>query len=196
MTSLPNLLTLGRIALIPLIIILLYIPASWAAWTALFFYVIACATDYVDGYLARRMNEVSDIGKFLDPIADKIMVGSLLIALAAMDRLAGIWVIAAIVILVREFLVSGLREYLGPKNVKLPVSNMAKWKTTLQMIALGFLIMGPFGNSVLPHTLLIWQIGLTIAAILTVVTGWGYLKAGFFHMRKPETPVEREIVDV
>lgn len=189
MTSLPNIMTLGRIALIPLIILLMYIPTAFTAWTALILYTIACVTDYLDGYLARRMDTVSDIGKFLDPIADKIMVGSLLIALAAIDRLDGVWVIPAIVIMVREFLVSGLREYLGPKNVKLPVSGLAKWKTTIQMIAIGFLVIGPFGNSVLPFTLLIGQIGLTVAALITVVTGWNYLKAGLLHM---SAPVENE----
>ncbi len=182
MTSLPNIITLVRIFLIPLIIFLMYVPTETTAWLALTLYTVACASDYLDGYLARKMNEVSDIGKFLDPIADKIMIGSLLIALAAIDRLDGIWVVPAIVILVREFLVSGLREYLGPKNVTLPVSQMAKWKTTLQMIALGFLVMGDYGNDVLPFTLLIGQIGLTIAAVLTVTTGWNYMKAGLLHM--------------
>lgn len=182
MTSLPNMITMGRILLIPLIIMLMYIPTETTAWCALFFYTLACASDYLDGFLARKMNEVSDIGKFLDPIADKIMIGSLLVALAAIDRLDGIWVLPAIVILVREFLVSGLREYLGPKNITLPVSNMAKWKTTLQMIALGFLVMGNYGNDVLPFTLLIGQIGLSVAAVLTVTTGWNYMKAGLLHM--------------
>lgn len=182
MASLPNIITLGRIGLIPLIILLMYIPTIGTAWAALTLYIVACVSDFLDGFLARRMNEVSDVGKFLDPIADKIMIGSLLVALAAIDRLDGVWVIPAIVILIREFLVSGLREYLGPKNVTIPVTDLAKWKTTLQMIALGFLVIGPWGDSVLPFTLFIGQLGLTAAAVLTVVTGWNYMKAGMLHM--------------
>ncbi|MGE4314502.1 MAG: CDP-diacylglycerol--glycerol-3-phosphate 3-phosphatidyltransferase [Pseudobdellovibrionaceae bacterium] len=192
MTSLPNLITIGRIALIPLIILLMYIREPWAAWTALAFYTLAAVTDFLDGYLARRMDDVSDIGKFLDPIADKIMVGSLLVALAAIDRLAGIWVIPAIIILVREFLVAGLREYLGPKNITLPVSNLAKWKTGLQMVALGFLVVGPYGEWLVRGTLIIGQIGLTIAAILTVMTGWTYMKTGVVHMLEASRAKQRE----
>jgi len=107
---------------------------------------------------------------------------SLLVVLAAFDRLEGIWLIPAIVILVREILISGLREFLGPKNIQLPVSKLAKWKTTVQMIALGFLVVGDYGNIILPHTLLIGQILLTAAAILTVMTGWRYLIEGLKHV--------------
>ncbi len=183
MTSLPNLMTMARILVIPLIIFLLYIPLAWAAWAALFLYILAAITDFFDGYIARKMNEVSDFGKFLDPIADKILVGSLLVVLAALDRLDGIWVIPAVVIMVREFLISGLREYLGPKNVTVPVMKLAKWKTALQMTALGFLIVGHYGDSVLPYTLLIGQVGLSIAAVMTVITGWHYMRIGFNHMK-------------
>ncbi len=183
-TSLPNLMTMARIVVIPLIILLLYIPSAVAAWGALALYILAAVTDFFDGYFARKMNEVSDFGKFLDPIADKILVGSLLVVLAAIDRLDGIWIVPAVVIMVREFLVSGLREYLGPKNVSVPVTQLAKWKTTLQMVALGFLIIGDYGDVLIPSTLLIGQIGLTIAAIMTAVTGWHYMKVGLVHMRE------------
>lgn len=173
MKNLPNLLTLGRIFLLPVIIGLLFVDQIIIA---LGLYIIASFTDFFDGYLARKLNLVSDFGTFLDPIADKIFIAALLIAFVAFDRLEGLWIIPPIIILIREFMVSGLREYLGPKNVKLPVSTLSKWKTTLQMIALGFLF---FNDGVL---LQIGQWGLAIAALITVITGWSYLKAGLNHM--------------
>lgn len=182
MQNLPNILTLGRVIFLPLIIGLFYIPDAWAAWAALGLYTLACITDFLDGYIARKMNIVSPFGTFLDPIADKIFIASLLIVLVGFDRLDGYWMIAAVVILARELLVSGLREFLGPKDIQLPVSNLAKWKTTVQMIALGFLVVGDFGDVLVPYTLEIGQVGVTIAAILTVITGWAYLKAGLKHI--------------
>ncbi len=181
MKNIPNYLTYLRIFLIPIVIGLLYIPMAWAAWAALAFYTIACVTDFLDGHLARKWSVESAVGKFLDPICDKVFIASLLLALVGFDRIDGFWMIPAIIILMREFLVSGMREFLGPLNVQLPVSQLAKWKTTIQMIALGFLVMGDYGDSVLPYTLEIGQVGLTIAAVLTVITGWDYLKAGFKH---------------
>lgn len=173
MKNLPNILTLGRIALLPVIIGLLFVDQMIIA---LGLYIIASLTDFFDGYLARKLNVVSDFGTFLDPIADKIFVAALLIAFVAFDRLEGLWIIPPIIILLREFMVSGLREYLGPKNVKLPVSMLAKWKTTLQMVALGFLF---FDSGIL---LQIGQWSLALAALITVLTGWSYLKAGLKHM--------------
>jgi cardiolipin synthase len=182
MWNLPNLLTLGRIVLLPILLLLLAVPASWAAWTALGLYTIAAITDYLDGYLARATNQITPIGKFLDPISDKIFIGCLLMMLAAVGRLDGFWIIPALVILARELLISGLREYLGPYNIQVPVSKLAKWKTAIQMFTMGFLIVGDFGNGVLPNTLLIGQIGLAIAAALTVQTGWNYMVVGMKHM--------------
>ena len=182
MKHLPNLLTALRIAILPIIIGLFFIPEAWAAWTALGLYTIACITDFLDGYIARKMEIVSPLGTFLDPISDKIFIASLLIVLVGFDRIDGLWQIAAIIILSRELLVSGLREFLGPMNVQLPVSKLAKWKTTVQMVALGFLVVGDYGDVLLPHTLVYGQWGLTIAAILTAITGWAYLKAGLKHI--------------
>ncbi len=182
MNNIPNILTFCRIALLPVLIGLFFITEAWAAWTALGIYTLACITDFLDGYIARKMNIVSPMGTFLDPIADKIFIASLLILMAGFDRLDGVWMIAAIIILSRELLVSGLREFLGPMNIQLPVSKLAKWKTTLQMIALGFLVVGDYGDFLVPHTLLIGQIGLTVSALLTVITGWDYLKAGLKHI--------------
>ena len=182
MHNLPNILTFFRIAILPVIIGLFFIPEAWAAWTALGFYTIASITDFLDGYLARKMKTESALGQFLDPIADKIFIASLLLVIVGFDRLDGIWMIPAILIFMREFLVSGLREFLAPQNIQLPVSKLAKWKTTFQMIALGFLVVGDYGDVLIPHTLAYGQWGITIAAILTVITGWSYLKAGLKHI--------------
>ena len=178
MKSLPNMLTIARIVMIPIIIGLLYVSSAWAVWSALALYVLAAVTDFFDGYFARKLDVVSDFGRFLDPIADKILVGCLLITLAAIGRLEGLWIVPALLIIVREFLVSGLREYLGPRNVKMPVTQLAKWKTVVQMVALGILIVGDVAGA-----LLIGQICLMVAAIMTVITGWNYMQVGMRHMK-------------
>ena len=176
--NLPNNLTLLRIAVIPVIAILMSIPEAWAAWSALGFYIIACVTDWFDGYLARKMNITSAFGRFLDPIADKLLIAILLLVFASLDRLDGWWILPAAMIMFREVLIAGLREFLGPQNIVIHVSKLAKWKTTSQMIALGFLVVGDFGDVLVPETLLIGQILMTGAAILTVITGWEYLSQG------------------
>ncbi len=183
MQHIPNALTFLRIALLPIIIGLFFIPESWAAWSARALYIFASITDWLDGYLARKWSVISAVGTFLDPIADKIFIVSLLLVIAAFDRLDGIWLIPALIIIIREILISGLREFLGPKNVQLPVSKLAKWKTTVQMIALGFLVIGDAHGALKSETILCGQILLLIAAILTVVTGWEYLKEGLKHIK-------------
>lgn len=190
LTNLPNLLTLSRIAVIPVIVALMFIERGWAAWWALGIYTYACITDWLDGYLARMQKLESPVGKFLDPIADKLLVGALLLTMASTDRIPFWAVPAAIVILMREILVSGLREFLAGQ-ISVPVSRMAKWKTAIQMIALGFLIIsiwGPiitlFGPEFCPWPN-IGAIGLWIAAIITVKTGWDYLIVGLRYMMKP-----------
>ena len=164
--------------MLPVLIGLLFVPGAAAAWAALFLYILSSVTDFFDGWLARKYEVVSGFGTFLDPISDKVFVAALLVALTAIDRLDGVWILPTLIILAREFLVSGMREFLGPKNIKLPVSAAAKWKTTLQMIALGFLVIGPYGDIIIPHTTLIGQITLSVAAILTIWTGWIYLRTG------------------
>ena len=176
--NLPNNLTLFRIAIIPVIVVFMMIPEAWAAWSALGLYTAACVTDWLDGYLARRMDIQSAFGRFLDPIADKLLIAILLLMFADLNRLEGLWIIPAAAILFREISIAGLREFLGPQNIVIHVSKLAKWKTTAQMIALGFLVVGDFGNTLIPETVLIGQILLTIAAILTVVTGWEYMSQG------------------
>jgi len=180
--NLPNILTLSRIALLPVLIGLLFVPENWAVWTALWIYTFCAITDFFDGYLARKYGSTSKFGTFLDPISDKIMVACLLLMLAGIGRLPDLWMIPALIIFIREFLISGLREFLGPQNIQVPVSKLAKWKTTVQMVALGFLIVGDIGDPIVPHTLLVGQIGLTIAAVITIITGWNYLKVGFKHI--------------
>ena len=184
--NLPNKLTLLRIALIPVIGLLILIPYLWSAWAALAFYIIACVTDWLDGYLAREMKVASAFGRFLDPIADKLLVASLLLLLAGIGTLYGLWLVAAVVILFREILISGLREFLGPQNIVIHVSKLAKWKTASQMVALGFLIIG---DTIFNGGMLIGQILLTMSAILTAITGWEYLKQGMKAIQAmEETP--------
>jgi cardiolipin synthase len=184
--NLPNNLTLFRIAIIPVIAALMFIPNAWAAWAALFFYTAACVTDWLDGYLARKMKIISAFGRFLDPIADKLLIAILLLLFAGLGRLEGWWLIPTCIIMFREVLIAGLREFLGPQNIIIHVSNLAKWKTTSQMIALGFLVVGDFGNVILPHTLLIGQILLSVSAVLTFITGWDYLRQGIAAIMKLE----------
>jgi cardiolipin synthase len=182
MLTLPNLLTLSRIVALPLLVGLLW----WPQWTpgygiAFGLYVLMGITDYFDGYLARASGTVSRLGVFLDPIADKIMVAAVILMLVRTQDIAGIHVVAALIILLREIAVSGLREFLAQVQVSVPVSRLAKWKTTLQLVALGALILA----GATPHAPWIAQVGLVAlwgAAALTLVTGWDYLRVGLRHM--------------
>ena len=196
MLTLPNLLTLSRIVMVPVLVALLWWP-NWQSGYGVAFalYVLMGLTDYFDGYVARAQGTVSKLGQFLDPVADKIMVCAVILVLAAQGVLTGPYVgdmhvIAGLVIVIREIAVSGLREFLGGLRVSVPVSHLAKWKTTAQMIALGALILGEalpgwmvdFGALEInfPHT-----VGLTAlwtAAVLTAITGWDYLRVGLKHM--------------
>jgi len=186
--NLPNILTLSRIAAIPVILVFMVFNYGWAAWTAWAIFTLACITDYLDGWLARTYAQESPIGKFLDPIADKLLIGALLLMMASTNRLVAWAVPAAIIILMREILVSGLREYLAglKANVSIPVSRLAKWKTVIQMIALGTLIVGIHGPWFTTPWLHIGAAGLWIAAGITVLTGWDYMKIGLQHMNAPD----------
>ncbi|SFP48010.1 CDP-diacylglycerol--glycerol-3-phosphate 3-phosphatidyltransferase [Sphingomonas rubra] len=182
MPSLPNLLTLSRIVAVPLLVGLLWWPA-WTTGYALAFalYCLMGITDYFDGYLARSNGAVSRLGVFLDPIADKIMVASVILMLVGTRDIQGVHLIAALVILLREIAVSGLREFLAPLHVSVPVSKLAKWKTTLQLVSLGGLILA----GAAPAALWIETTSLAAlwgAAVLTLVTGWDYLRVGLKHM--------------
>jgi cardiolipin synthase len=181
--SLPNILTYGRVVAVPLVVACLFWPDEGTMrWLALGIFAAAAITDFFDGWLARAWSQQSSLGRMLDPIADKLLVSACLLMLVA-DHTIQSWSIwAAIVILCREILVSGLREFLAELRVSVPVSTVAKWKTTVQLIALGFLIAGPAGEVVLPGTIMIGLFLLWVAAILTLYTGYDYFRAGIHHV--------------
>jgi cardiolipin synthase len=182
MLTLPNILTLSRIVAVPLLVVMLWPGGGWLGSAFAFaLYCLMGITDYFDGYVARARGAVSRLGIFLDPIADKIMVASVILMLVFVHAIPGIHVVAALIILIREIAVSGLREFLAGLQVSVPVSQLAKWKTTFQLVSLGALILG----GALPqwpwvHTFGI--VSLWAAATLTLVTGWDYLRTGLRHM--------------
>jgi len=177
-TSIPNLLTYGRIAAVPaLAAVFLLLEGDQRRWIALAIFVAACFTDWLDGYLARVWQQQSMLGRMLDPIADKLLVGAALILLVQDGTISKTSVWAALIILSREILVSGLREFLVELNVTVHVSRLAKWKTTLQMVALGVLLAGPAGERQIMGVMVIGTILLWVAALLTIWTGGGYLTA-------------------
>ncbi len=178
--NLSNILTLSRILVIPIIVILIYLKSPIYGWIAFVLFCLAGITDYFDGYLARIRNEVSKLGTFLDPIADKLLVAAVILILTAKDTIADWETIPALIILLREIAVAGLREYLAGIKVSVPVSKIAKYKTALQLIALGILILGESDITFLP-ILLFGKIALWIAGILTLYTGYDYLKSGLRH---------------
>lgn len=180
-TSLPNLLTYGRILLVAVMVGAFFLEGDVARWTALLIFTIAAVTDFLDGYLARAWKQQSRLGQMLDPIADKLLVAVALVLLVAWETISGTTLIPAIVILCREILVSGLREFLATAKVSVPVSVLAKWKTTLQMFALGFLLAGPAGDKVFELNTTVGVAGLWGAAILTLYTGYDYFRAGVRH---------------
>ena len=183
LTSFPNILTLSRIGAIPLIIATFYIDSNIGNWIGLAVLIYAGVTDFFDGFVARAMAQQSAFGQFLDPIADKLLVGSLLVMLVAFDRIEGLSVLPATVILCREILVSGLREFLAGIKMSVPVSRLSQWKTTIQMLMLGFLLVGPAGPAFGPlSTTEIGVIGLWMSAMLTLITGYDYLRAGLRHV--------------
>jgi cardiolipin synthase len=181
LTNLANLLTVARILVIVPLTALLYIEGHTARWIAMALFTAACLTDFFDGYIARSMNQISNFGRFLDPVADKLLVAAVALMLVADGRISGLVVLPALVILMREILVSGLREYLAELKVRLPVSSLAKWKTFIQMIALGHLIVHNAGPAAYP-TIHIGETGLWIAAALTLITGYDYLSASKRHL--------------
>ena len=185
--NIPNLLTYGRILAVPLIVLCFFLEgklaiSNTARWVALWIFIIASLTDFLDGYLARIWNQTSNIGRMLDPIADKLLVASILLLVAADGTIAGWSLWAAIIILCREILVSGLREYLAALKVSVPVTRIAKWKTTAQLVAIAFLLAGPAGDKVLPYTTELGIVLLWIAALLTIYSGYDYFRAGLKHV--------------
>jgi len=181
--SVPNLLTYARLVAVPAIVgCLFWSEQGSMRWAALAIFIAAAITDFLDGYLARALEQQSSLGQMLDPIADKLLVAAVLMMLVADHTVASYSLSAAIIILCREILVSGLREYLAGLEVSIPVSRIAKWKTALQLVSLGFLIAGPTGDAVLPGTLSFGLALLWLSALLTLYTGFDYLKAGLKHV--------------
>ena len=182
LNELPNWMTIMRIAITPLIAVLIWIDEpAYGYQLALALYTIASVTDYIDGYMARRLNVESPLGEMLDPIADKLLIAAVLLALASVTSSGWVFLTPALIILIREFMISGLREFLATQNVSAPVTRLAKWKTTAQILALGFLMGAPgFPGFPFAH-----EIGITLlwlAAILTVQTGSGYLINAVKHV--------------
>ena len=192
LTDLPNLLTLSRIAAIPLMVLLVAMHGPITDLAACAVFGAAAITDYFDGKIARSRRLQSDLGRMLDPIADKLLVGAALMMLVGLNRLSDAALYPAVVIMLREILVSGLREYLAELRIGLPVTKLAKWKTGFQMGALGTLLAGDTGAPVihlgfLPVSL-IGEAMLWVAAGLTLLTGWDYLIAGLRHASAPPRP--------
>jgi cardiolipin synthase len=185
--ALPNLLTYARIIAVPVVVALLYWQGAeggnlWLRWVALVIFIGAGVTDFLDGYFARSWGQQSSLGRMLDPIADKLLVASCLLMLAAQDIIRDWSLLAAIIILCREILVSGLREYLAELRVSVPVTRLAKWKTIGQMVAVGFLIAGPAGDKIVPAVSQVGVLLLWLSALLTLYTGWDYMRAGLRYM--------------
>ena len=190
LTDLPNVLTLSRIAAIPLMIALVAIQTPGADIAACLVFSIAAITDYFDGRLARSRRQQSELGSMLDPIADKLLVGAALMMLVGQNRLSALGLYPAIVIMLREILVSGLREYLAGIRVGLPVTRLAKWKTGFQMGALVLLLLGNTAAGMIDLSFLrvsfVGEGMLWVAATLTLITGWDYLTAGLRHAATSE----------
>ena len=183
--KIPNILTIGRIIIVPFFVVAFYLPGFYGDLTAFILFVIASFTDFLDGMLARMMGEESKLGELLDPIADKIIVATALILLVMSGTIRHYEVIAAIIILTREILISGLREFLARGQIKLPVTNLAKLKTFLQMLAIALLLTGETGNKILNfqdyNAQTIGIILLWLSAFLTLYTGYEYLRKGIDH---------------
>ncbi|MHA6297394.1 CDP-diacylglycerol--glycerol-3-phosphate 3-phosphatidyltransferase [Devosia sp. CAU 1758] len=174
----PNMITIARIlAIIPIAALVMSGPPA-ARSIALFLYIAAAVSDWIDGYLARAMGQYSDLGRMLDPIADKLLVGVLIAVLAWDSSLSALDMFPAIAILLREFFIPGLREFLGNKTVVLNVSKLAKWKTTAQLMALGLILAEP----IVPGLVLVSDLVLWIAGVITIWTGWEYLRASWPHL--------------
>ncbi len=185
--NIPNLLTYGRILAVPLVVLCFFLEGRLASseparWSAFAIFIIASVTDFLDGYLARLWKQSSNIGRMLDPIADKLLVSAVLLLLAADGTIAGWSLWAAIIILCREILVSGLREYLAALKVSVPVTQLAKWKTTLQLVAIGFLLAGPAADNYIDYVTETGIVLLWLSAVITLYTGYDYFRAGLKHI--------------
>lgn len=174
--NIPNMLCYFRLAVIPFMILFFYFDNAVTAWINVVLFGLAGASDFFDGRIARATGQTTIFGKFLDASTDKMLVGAALMLLLAFGRLSGFWILPAIIIYLREILISGVREFMGLYNVNVPISKLGKWKLTVQMFFIGFLIAGEYGEMLIPHAFLIGKIGFLFAAVITVISGWDYVK--------------------
>ena len=183
--KIPNYLTIGRIIIVPFFVISFYLPGLYGDIIPFTLFIVASFTDFLDGLLARMYKEESKLGELLDPIADKIIVETALILLVMDETIRNYEVIAAIIILTREILISGLREFLAKGKIKLPVSSLAKLKTVLQMVSIALLLSGETGNKIINfqdyNAQTIGIILLWLSAALTLFTGYDYMRKGIDH---------------
>ncbi len=181
--SIPNLLCYFRVLYMPVMVLLFYFDRSWQAqgiswpaWTNCILFGLAGLSDFLDGKIARALGQTTLLGKFLDSSTDKMLVGCAIMCLVAFQRLDQIWILPAIIIFNREILIAGVREFMALYNVIVHISWMGKWKLTLQMLAIGFLIAGDYGDAVVPHCMAIGKTIFLAATILTVWSGWEYMR--------------------
>ena len=175
--NLPNTISLSRIAFVPFLAVVLWFDSPFARWTALILYTIGCISDFLDGYFARREQQISELGRMLDPVADKCLIVTVIFMLVVTQRIEGFNIIPSLIILLRELLVSSLREFLADLRMQMHVSDVAKWKTALQMIAMGFFIVGDAVHAPLvPFVFFFGTIGLWSAAAISIISGFGYVR--------------------
>ncbi len=174
--NIPNMLCYFRIVAIPVMMALFYYDGPVTAWFNVFLYCLIGLSDFLDGIIARATKQTTLLGKFLDSSTDKMIVGVSLMLLVAFDRLEDLWIIPAVIIFLREILIAGVREFMAMYNVIVPISKLGKWKLTAQMFFIGFLIAGPYGNELIPYAYDIGKWGLAFAAVITVISGWDYVR--------------------
>jgi cardiolipin synthase len=191
--SIPNMLCYFRVAYLPVMVLLFYLDyiwqaqgVAWPAWTNVVLFALAGLSDFLDGKIARYLKQETLLGKFLDSSTDKMVIGVALFCLVAYQRLTGFWVVLALVIYLREILIAGIREFMALYNVVVAISWMGKWKLTVQMLFIGFLIAGDYGDALVPHALAIGKAGFVLATVLTVWSGWAYMREGWKTIQRLE----------
>lgn len=184
--NIPNMLCYFRVAVIPVMAVLFYFDSMTMAWLNLFVFALAGISDFLDGMIARATGQTSLYGKFLDSSTDKMLVGATLVLLIAFDRIEGGWIALAMLIYLREILISGVREFMALYNVIVPISRMGKWKLTMQIFALGWFVVGDYGNVLVPHTIAVGKFLLIVATVLTVASGWDYMRGAWTTLKKIE----------
>ena len=184
--NIPNLLCMFRIAVIPFMMVLFYFDNNVTVWFNIVLFALAGISDFLDGYIARATGQTTLLGKFLDSSTDKMLVGATILLLAAFGRLDGLWLVPAVIIFLREIFIAGVREFMALHNVIVHISRMGKWKLTVQVVSLGFLVAGPYGDSLIPHSLEIGKTLFLVATVLTIWSGWDYLREAWKEIQRME----------